>query len=454
MNQLRILIADDQESEILVARDALQAAQHLVDTATSFSEALRLAAANRYDIAVIDRGWYTDHALSSDGSKGYKGWEIADAVRARSPEALMILYTVHADEPSTIKTAAEKGMICVKKEFSDDARENLAQAAIALAVEVYQRTRATTTNQASTVFEYRPRIYIHAPYKLEPERDQVKRRLLEKIRELGFDPQEFGVSGIPKGDPWSFGRAMEVMRQCDGGLILALMRRMEFDGTTRVPIPSEYSHFEGALALSCNLPSLVIAEEGMEMRGILSQMGGSFVLQVPMQSPDEWLATDKLLGAPPFEKWVERIKARYDVFFGYCSKADELAKNIKRFLADESGLRVLDWATDFRPGRTIMEEIARATATCRCGLFLFTADDPIEGSSTKTAIPRDNVLLEAGYFMSAHSARRMVVLREMGTKMPADLGGMIYLTIESRADWRQTAKDVLDALRTQLSEEF
>lgn len=152
MSKLRVLIADDQESEILVARDALQAAQHHVDTATSFSEARRLAATNRYDIAVIDRGWYKDRTLTGDEPKGYKGWDIADAVRARSPEALMILYTVHANDPLTIKTAAEKGMICVKKSFSPEARENLAQTAIALAVEVYQRTRSTTTRPASTVF--------------------------------------------------------------------------------------------------------------------------------------------------------------------------------------------------------------------------------------------------------------------------------------------------------------
>jgi CheY-like chemotaxis protein len=454
MSQLRILIADDQESEILIARDALQAAQHRVDTATSFSEACRLAATNHYDIAVIDRGWYTDRTLTSDEPKGYKGWDIADAVRARSPEALMILYTVHANDPLTIKTATEKGMICVKKSFSPEARENLAQTAIALVVEVYQRTKGTATSPASTVFTYRPRIYIHAPYKLEPERAEIKRGILEKIRDLGFDPQEFHVSGIPKGDSWSFGRAIEIMRQCDGALILALMRWMDSTGTTRIPIPSEYSHFEGALALSCNLPSLVIAEEGMQTKGILSQMGGSFVLQVPVQNAAEWLATDKLLCEPPFEKWVEKIRARYDVFFGYCSKADELAQNIKTFLADESGLRVLDWATDFRPGCTIMEEIARATATCRCGLFLFTADDPVEGSPTKTSIPRDNVLLEAGYFMNAHTTRRMVVVREKGSKMPSDLGGMIYLNIERREDWRQTAREVLDTLRRQVSMDF
>lgn len=308
--------------------------------------------------------------------------------------------------------------------------------------------------ESSGNLAYRPRIYIHAPYKPDPERAEAKRLILEKIRGLGFDPQEFHVSGIPKGDAWSFDRAIEVMRQCDGALILALMRWMGSDGYSQIPVPSEYSHFEGALALSCNLPSLVIAEEGMQMRGILSQMGGSFVIQVPMQNATEWLADDRLLSEPPFEKWVERIRKRYDVFFGYCSKADELAQNIKNFLVNRAGLRVLDWATDFRPGRTIMEEVARATATCRCGLFLFTADDPLEGSPTKTAIPRDNVLLEAGYFMSAHTSRRMVVVREKGTKMPADLGGIIYLTIESRADWELTATEVADALRRQVSEDI
>lgn len=300
---------------------------------------------------------------------------------------------------------------------------------------------------------YRPRIYIHAPYQPEPSRAEVKRGILAQIRRLGFDAQEFHVSGIPRGDAWSFRRALEVMQQCDGALVLALMRWMESDGTTSIPIPSEYSHFEGALALSRNLPTLVIAEEGMQMRGILSQTGGSFVVQVPMSDAGTWLTTDELIGEPPFERWVERVRARYDVFFGYCSKADTLARDIKGFLTDEAGLKVLDWATDFRAGRTIMEEIARATATCRCGLFLFTADDPVDGAPTSTAVPRDNVLLEAGYFMSAHTARHMVVVREKGTRMPADLGGMIYLTIESRSAWRETAGEIAKALHEQISHE-
>ena len=145
---------------------------------------------------------------------------------------------------------------------------------------------------------------------------------------------------------------------------------MGSDGARQVPVPSEYSHFEGALALSCNLPSLVIAEKGMQMRGILAPMGGSFVVQLAMDKVSQWLEADQLSKEPPFERWVERVKTRHDVFFGYCSKADELAQNIKAFLS-ESGLRVLDWATDFRPGHTIMAEIARATATSRCAVSFY-----------------------------------------------------------------------------------
>ncbi len=34
--------------------------------------------------------------------------------------------------------------------------------------------------------------------------------------------------------------------------------------------------------------------------------------------------------------------------------------------------------------------------------------------------------------------------------MPADLGGMIYLTIDSRANWKDTANEVAESLRKQM----
>jgi hypothetical protein len=123
---------------------------------------------------------------------------------------------------------------------------------------------------------------------------------------------------------------------------------------------------------------LVVGEQGMPMRGILSQLGGTFVVQVPMNDYENWIAQKGLLRDPPAQGWLRRVRNPNDVFFGYCSKASKLAKDVKDYL-EQDGLQVLDWATAFRPGKTIMEEVRRAASVSRCGLFLFTADDPVGG---------------------------------------------------------------------------
>ena len=44
--------------------------------------------------------------------------------------------------------------------------------------------------------------------------------------------------------------------------------------------------------------------------------------------------------------------------------------------------------------------------------------------------PRDNVVFEAGYFMSAKGQERCLIVREGHPKMRADLGGDIYIQLE------------------------
>jgi predicted nucleotide-binding protein len=65
---------------------------------------------------------------------------------------------------------------------------------------------------------------------------------------------------------------------------------------------------------------------------------------------------------------------------------------------------------------------------------LFTKDDPFEGGDGDAAAPRDNVIFEAGYLMHAKGKERVLVIREEGAKMPADLGGNIYLPLKDRKD--------------------
>ena len=81
-----------------------------------------------------------------------------------------------------------------------------------------------------------------------------------------------------------------------------------------------------------------------------------------------------------------------------------------------------------------MCSIAAAAAISSAGIFLFTQDDFLEESPGDRAAPRDNVVFEAGYFTQSKGRERVLVVREQGTKMPADVGGNIYLPLANRRD--------------------
>lgn len=53
--------------------------------------------------------------------------------------------------------------------------------------------------------------------------------------------------------------------------------------------------------------------------------------------------------------------------------------------------------------------------------------------SSDKAAPRDNVVFEAGYFINAKDKARVLIVRETGAKMPADLGGDIYASLDDKS---------------------
>ena len=66
---------------------------------------------------------------------------------------------------------------------------------------------------------------------------------------------------------------------------------------------------------------------------------------------------------------------------------------------------------------------------------MFTKDDDLIGQGQReTAVPRDNVVFEAGYFIGLKGKRNVLIIRESGSKMPADLGGDIYASLAEKAN--------------------
>jgi hypothetical protein len=115
----------------------------------------------------------------------------------------------------------------------------------------------------------------------------------------------------------------------------------------------------------------------------------------------------------PFTYWRSLLAERRDTFLGYSSKSSGTAAAVKRYV-ESLGTSVLDWYTDFIPGHSIIEQIGHGARRCVGGVFLFTKDDDLaDHAQADLAVPRDNVVFEAGYFVDMEGKHNVLAVREV-----------------------------------------
>ena len=173
-----------------------------------------------------------------------------------------------------------------------------------------------------------------------------------------------GVLGIRNSRKiaWSFENANRVMQKCVGAVVFGFPRWTISEEGGEMGLAGEYNHYEGAVALTHGLPVLLLAERGIDNRGVFWTGGGKTITRVPRgipmrdgQGPDF---------TKRFQAWARKLASAKDVFLGYCSKSAGIAS---QFSFDLRAWRsVLNWAMDFRAGGSILSEIENA----RAGLFL------------------------------------------------------------------------------------
>ncbi|MVT10001.1 TIR domain-containing protein [Chitinophaga tropicalis] len=297
---------------------------------------------------------------------------------------------------------------------------------------------------------YKPRIFVSCIYKLEKDSPQrrIKDETIKQIRNAGFEPQIFMEAGLAEDMVWNFDTVYSILKKCDGAVILGLGRWSMSNEKESAKIPTEYNHYEGALAASLKLPLLILSEEGIADRGIFYNGGGFIYTSIPSTADNNWFNNDEyFIGR--FNAWKRAVNNRFQVFLGYSGEAKDVANSLVAFLTNRLNLRVKEYRANFVQGGTILEEIENAVNTCQCAIFLFTASDKLENNENQ-ASPRDNVIFEAGYFMKAKGKERVLIIREEGTKMPADIGGNIYLPLKNRNDISTIAADVQYFLENRL----
>jgi len=280
------------------------------------------------------------------------------------------------------------------------------------------------------------RIFVSSPRieYLDNRQKELKQAIVNEIEALGYEAQMFGSGaesrGLPSKISWSPTNADKVMKRCVGAAILGFPiwqgRATTVDKT--VSLVSEYCHYEGAIARTLGLPILPVLDYGVDQRVFFNPYGGNPFLTIPAEADHTWVKENDFQAF--LGKWHKQLKERKDIFLGYSSEGEGTAKNIARLLSSYEAT-VLDWQ-DFDPGM-ILEQIDFAAKRCSAGIFLFTNSDKLEGQGDKAA-PRDNVVFEAGYFVHAKGEQRVLIVREAGAKMPADLGGAIYAPLADRAN--------------------
>ena len=311
----------------------------------------------------------------------------------------------------------------------------------------------------------KPRLFISAPVdgRLTPNRIKQKNAIINRIAAQGFETIGFEPAAWNAATTltklWSVERTCAWLRHCDGMVILALAKdRVEIFSAVgdeakisvgrKVNRASTFNHLEGGLAISIGLPVLLLIEQGVPTDGVFAT--GNRILEIPARGFDAWLAGSH------FDDLVNRLShqlcERRDIFLGYCSKANSHALLIRDYLEAE-GLTVLDWSRDFRHGgATILEEIERASLRCRSAIFLFTKDDEL--AQHPGSVPRDNVVLEAGYFTRSLGKSRVAIVKQKGTKMPVDFGGIIYQSFEDESDLKQVCPKLFEFVHNALSFDF
>ena len=282
------------------------------------------------------------------------------------------------------------------------------------------------------------RIYVSVPgdSRLSPPQIELKWALIDAVAAAGYIPEIFyserpRAGSLTYGRNWSFAECSAVMGRCVGAVIVGLPRHQLVNDDGPLRLPTEYAHIEGTLAVEQELPTFLLAEAGISDRGMFFPGGTHLITSFPRGADAGWVSTPKFIHA--LDAFLTKVRDRRDVFLGYCSTSTGTALNLKRYIEKEIGASVLDWQVDFGEGRTIIEEIEEAARRTTGGVFLFTRDDALAGEGDQAA-PRDNVVFEAGFFAHAKGRGRVLIIRENGAKMPADLGGNIYAVLADKTN--------------------
>src|SRR6516165_2492420 len=140
------------------------------------------------------------------------------------------------------------------------------------------------------------------------------------------------------------------------------------------------------------------------------------------------------------------------IFLGSSGEQAKLLRAIARGLSEVADVE--PWTTTFSPGVSTLDPLVELSREVDFAAFVFAQDDwtTTDASQSGQALPRDNVVFEAGLFGGALGIRRTFILHAHGSKLPSDLLGLTsvrYDPATSSAEVRAINQKLRKAIETE-----
>ena len=213
---------------------------------------------------------------------------------------------------------------------------------------------------------------------LDDRQNNVKWGIVQRVIDAGYEPHLFFPAVPPRFAatvhrevPWTADRVKETVGGAIGAVMIGYPRWKYGDDAHA----SEFTHYEAGVAHTTGIPMFMVLERGIRWRGAFDQSSAQ-ICEVP-QDADRVMAGEFILRTV-LQPLARANSTRASTYSSATQAAQGTAKNLKRVF-EGKGARVLDWQ-EFGPG-TILEQIERAAACCTGGVFLFTADDALDGDA-------------------------------------------------------------------------
>ncbi len=123
--------------------------------------------------------------------------------------------------------------------------------------------------------------------------------------------------------------------------------------------------------------------------------------------------------------------ARVPCFLAYAGKARAKAVKVKAALdALKLPIQVIDW-WDYSHGRSIFDQVILDKGEeCSFAIVIATPDEVVKTRRGETRHPRDNILLEIGYFYGKFGEKNVILLVDGDTELPADIRDRTHIPLQ------------------------